>query len=99
MTTHPAADTFAFDPARVGCHPSNPQRLTYPLPDGRVLEAPVQPPSSNIVVRAWTPEGKEIPQEAFKIRKLFERTVAGLSAHQKMTWAATARAHEQTENR
>lgn len=90
MNTHPAPDPFVFDPERVARSASNPQRLTYHLPDGRVLEAPVRPPSSNIVVKAWTPQGKEIPQEMSKIRALFDRTVAALSAHEQMTWAAAA---------
>lgn len=59
--THPAPDPFAFDPARVERSASHPQRLTYPLPDGRVLGAPVKLPSSNIVVKAWTPQGQGDP--------------------------------------
>lgn len=30
--------------------------------------------------------GVEIPYEASKIRALFERTVAGFSAHQRFSW-------------
>ncbi len=90
MTNHPAPDPFAFHPARIERRTSTPEVLIYRLPDGRVLETPVPPASSSICVRAWTPEGVEIPLEAFRIWTQFRKTVAGLSAHQKMAWVASA---------
>lgn len=87
MTTHPAPDPFLFDSARIvsglvsWVH--NRQlmvSLSYRMPDGTQFS------------RECEPINAAVEHTTHLMRCSFDAKVAGLSAHQRMAWAAAARA-------
>lgn len=85
MTTHPAPDPFEFDPARVvsGLVSWIHNRklmvsLCYHMPDG------------DRFVYECEPADAAIEHTIHMFSCAFDAKVAGLSAHQRMAWAAAA---------
>ena len=93
---HPATDPFVFDLRRLRIAPEPyyrgfaSVRYTYILPDGGMLSHVHVFAGGGAGGGAGFPPG--LPFEARKLFHDFQQTVASLSAHQRMTWAAAAMA-------
>lgn len=80
MTTHPAPDPFLFDSVRI--------QWSADYDDDQLAKKGVyQTPAGPITVL-----DEDERSVAIKIFYRFNRLVAGLSAHQRMAWAAAAQA-------